>query len=85
MASFTPPTLSKEQWLVIRKLAHHGQLIVGPAAIDKVRMGINRFHEALAISVHGATKGEIPCWVTCPDRWSEGQIPPPLQNLGETA
>lgn len=38
--------------------------------------GVHVCGPALAVAIHWATDGVVPCWALRPDLWREGQIPP---------
>lgn len=43
--------------------------------------GVHVCGPQLAISIHYASNGEIPCWKLRPDIWREGQVPPALADF----
>jgi len=76
------PNFTPTEWLTLRSLAKQGGISVTPVLIDKIRTGERALTERLAIEIHRATNGQIPCWRSRPDTWPEGVLPPVLQTHG---
>lgn len=50
------------------------------AALWRVLAGRQRSSPDLAIRIHRATAGAVPCWELRPDLWAPGQVPPELSH-----
>lgn len=47
---------------------------------DVNEAGVHNCSPELAIAIHRATEGAIPCWDLRPDLWAVGQLPPGLTH-----
>lgn len=72
-------------WPHLRRLAREGRIPASVALLNKIQAGKRNLTEELSIEIHRATNGEIPCWLTRPDRWCPGQVPPCLLPMKATA
>jgi hypothetical protein len=73
------PQLTSDEWQRITQLVKTRAITVHPSLIQQIKTGHRSLTERLAIAIHRATNGQIPCWRTRPNTWPVGVLPPCLQ------
>ena len=76
----TKLSITPMEWQLILELVNTGRVDVARDLIYKVRAGKQDCSERLAIAIHKATDGSIPCWKLRPKTWQPGDLPPCLTD-----
>jgi hypothetical protein len=70
--------LTSLEWDLLGQLIQEGRLPIKSNTLRAIRYRTRRWTDELAIAVHAATNGKIPCWKIRPDHYTEGVVPPCL-------